>query len=67
MLLCVSVFLILLIFELPSIVSVLDWKVSTLAQMVGVLNEKMQLMERQQKSRPGYGAEVPLGRRGRRW
>jgi len=40
MLLGVSVFLILLIFELLTIVSVLDRKVSTLAQMVGILNEK---------------------------
>jgi len=46
MLLGVSVFLILMIFELLTIVSVLDRKISTLAQMVGILNEKLQLMER---------------------
>lgn len=49
MLLGVSVFLILLIFELLTIVSVLDRRISTLAQMVGILNEKMRLMERRQQ------------------
>ena len=49
MLLGVSVFLILLIFELLTIVSVMDRKISTLAQMVGILNEKMRLIERRQQ------------------
>ena len=49
MLLGVSVFLILLIFELLTIVSVLDRRISTLAQMVGILNEKLRLIERRQQ------------------
>lgn len=51
MLLGVSVFLILLIFELLTIVSVLDRRISTLAQMVGILNEKLHLMERRQSAK----------------
>lgn len=40
MLLCVSTFLILMVFELLSIVSQQDQKIATLAQMVGILMEK---------------------------
>lgn len=46
MLLAVSLFLILMVFELLVIVSVLDSKVSTLAQMIGIHHEKLQLTER---------------------
>ena len=46
MLLAVSLFLILIVFELLVIVSVLDSKVSTLAQMIGIHHEKLQLTER---------------------
>ncbi len=46
MLLAVSLFLILMVFELLTIVSVLDSKVSTLAQMIGIHHEKLQLIER---------------------
>lgn len=46
MLLLVSVFLILMVFELLTIVSVLDSKVSTLAQMVGIHHERLRLVER---------------------
>jgi hypothetical protein len=46
-LLCVSVFLILIIFELLTIVSVQDQKITTLAQMVGILMEHQKLVDRQ--------------------
>ena len=46
MLLCVSVFLILMVFELLSIVSVQDRKITTLAQMVGILMEHQKLVDR---------------------
>ncbi len=59
MLLGVSVFLVLLIFELLTIVSVLDRRVSTLAQMVGILNEKLQLIERRQADQPPKGTGPP--------
>ncbi len=47
MLLCVSVFLILTVFELLTIVSVQDRKITTLAQMVGILMEHQQLVDRE--------------------
>jgi len=47
MLLGVSVFLILIVFELLTIVSVQDRKITTLAQMVGILMENQKLVDRQ--------------------
>lgn len=47
MLLCVCIFLIFVVFELLSIVSVLDRKITTLAQMVGILMEHQKLVDRQ--------------------
>jgi len=47
MLLCISIFLILIIFELLSIVSVQDRKITTLAQLVGILMEHSKLVDRQ--------------------
>ncbi len=47
MLLCVSVFLILTVFELLTIVSVQDRKITTLAQMVGILMEHQKLVDRE--------------------
>jgi hypothetical protein len=46
MLLCVSIFLILIIFELLTIVSVMEQKITTLAQMVGILMEHQRLVDR---------------------
>lgn len=42
MVLCVAAFLLLMVFELLSIVSQQDRKITTLAQMVGILMEKQQ-------------------------
>jgi hypothetical protein len=47
MLLCVTVFLILIVFELLTIVSVQDRKITTLAQLVGILMENDKLVDRQ--------------------
>src|SRR5665213_2267359 len=47
MLLCVSVLLILIVFELLTIVSVQDRKITTLAQLVGILMEHEKLVDRQ--------------------
>jgi hypothetical protein len=47
MLLGISVFLILIVFELLTIVSVQDRKITTLAQMVGILMENQKLVDRQ--------------------
>src|ERR1019366_4943702 len=47
MLLCMSMFLILIVFELLTIVSVQDQKITTLAQMVGILMEHQRLVDRQ--------------------
>ena len=44
-LICVSVFLFLVVFELLSIVSVQDQKINSLAQFVGILMEKQKLAE----------------------
>lgn len=46
-LLCVSIFLILIVFELLTIVSVQDRKITTLAQLVGILMEHHKLVDRQ--------------------
>jgi hypothetical protein len=45
-LICVSVFLFLAVFELLTIVSQQDRKITTLAQMVGILMERQNLNER---------------------
>jgi small-conductance mechanosensitive channel len=45
-LLCVAAFLILVIFELLTIVSLQDRKISTLAQIVGILMEKHGISDR---------------------
>ena len=45
-LICVSVFLFLAVFELLTIVSLQDRKITTLAQMVGILMERQNLNER---------------------
>ena len=52
MLLSVSIFLILVIFELLTIVSVQDQKITTLAQMVGILMEHQRLVDRQHDLHP---------------
>lgn len=59
-LLGVSVFLLLLVFELLSIVSVQDRKINALAQVVGILMEKQKLVEKEH--RPGAGEQVGVGR-----
>ena len=46
-LLCVTGFLTVMVFELLTIVSVQDQKISTLAQLVGILMEKQKLAERE--------------------
>lgn len=68
MLLCVSIFVFLIIFELLTIVSVQDRKITTLAQMVGILMEHQKLVDRQHdgitpKDEPGQPHEMlSLGR-----
>ena len=49
MLLCISAFLLLMVFELLSIVSQQDRKITTLAQMVGILMEKQQKAAEQEQ------------------
>jgi len=44
-LICVSVFLFLVVFELLTIVSVQDQKINALAQLVAILMEKQKLAE----------------------
>lgn len=51
-LLFVSVFFLLMILELLSIVSQQDRKITTLAQMVGILMEKQQLVDRGRTAPP---------------
>ena len=51
-LICVSVFLFLVVFELLTIVSVQDQKINSLAQLVAILMEKQKLAE------PEHRAEV---------
>ena len=46
-LLCVTGFLTVMVFELLTIVSLQDQKISTLAQLVGILMEKQKLAERE--------------------
>jgi hypothetical protein len=65
MLLGVSVFLILTVFELLTIVSVQDRKITTLAQMVGILMEQQKLVDRQHhgitpKDEPGVRTAAEL-------
>ena len=50
-LICVSVFFFLIVFELLSIVSVQDQKITALAQLVGILMEREKLAE--PEHRPG--------------
>ena len=56
-LICVSVFLFLMVFELLSIVSVQDQKITALAQLVGILMEKEKLAdpEHRPEAEPEYG------------
>ncbi len=51
-LLCVSAFLILMVFELLTIVSLQDRKIATLAQIVGILMEKHGMNERLPENPP---------------
>jgi hypothetical protein len=44
-LLCVTAFLLLMVFELLTIVSIQDRKINTLSQMVGILMEKQGLSQ----------------------
>jgi hypothetical protein len=60
-LMCVSVFLFLVVFELLSIVSVQDQKITALAQLVGILMEKQKLAEpehRPEQEGSGHRAEL---------
>jgi hypothetical protein len=57
MLLTVSIFLILVVFELLTIVSVQDQKITTLAQMVGILMEHQRLVDRQHDLHLDGGSE----------
>ena len=49
-LICVSVFLFLIVFELLTIVSVQDQKITALAQLVAILMEKEKLAEPEHRS-----------------
>jgi hypothetical protein len=49
-LICVSVFLFLVVFELLTIVSVQDQKINSLAQLVAILMEKQKLAEPEHRS-----------------
>jgi hypothetical protein len=64
-LLCMSVFLILMVFELLCIVSLQDRKITTLAQMVGIIMEKHGLTERamqfERDKRESAGRSMPRG------
>src|SRR2546423_13048335 len=65
-LLCVTMFLILLIFELLTIISQQDRKITTLAQMVGILMEKQNLIEQRHVALHPEDAEAVLvGQRAR--
>jgi hypothetical protein len=57
-LICVSVFLFLVVFELLTIVSVQDQKITALAQLVAILMEKQMLSE--PEHRPA-SADAPAG------
>jgi hypothetical protein len=56
--LCVAIFLILMVFELLTIVSQQDQKITTLAQMVGILTEKLE--KRDQNSVAATPASPPF-------
>lgn len=56
-LICVSVFLFLVVFELLTIVSVQDQKITALAQMVAILMEKQKLAE--PEHRPEHAEIAP--------
>ena len=58
-LLCVSTLLTLMVFELLTIVSVQDQKITTLAQHVGILMEKQRLVEPEHA--PGADSVVSTG------
>ena len=53
-LICISFFLFLIVFELLSIVSVQDQKITALAQLVGIMMEKQKLAD--PEHRPGAEA-----------
>jgi hypothetical protein len=57
-LLCVAAFLILMVFELLTIVSLQDRKIATLAQIVGILMEKHGMSDRLPAENP---PRVPPG------
>jgi hypothetical protein len=60
--LCVVAFLILMIFELLTIVSLQDRKISTLAQLVGIMMEKQGMnghIKQSLDSTPTPGADTP--------
>jgi len=59
-LLCVAGFLTVMVFELLTIVSVQDQKITTLAQHVGILMEKQKLAEPEHT--PGMETESITGR-----
>ena len=52
-LICVSVFLFLIVFELLTIVSVQDQKITALAQLVGILMEKHKLADPEHRPQDG--------------
>jgi hypothetical protein len=56
-LLCVTGFLTVMVFELLTIVSVQDQKITTLAQLVGILMEKQKLAEPEHTPARQDGAE----------
>lgn len=58
-LICVAVFLFLAVFELLTIVSMQDRKITTLAQMVGILMERQNLNERAVRDDPENRAGTP--------
>ncbi|HZL34557.1 MAG TPA: DUF2304 domain-containing protein [Tepidisphaeraceae bacterium] len=58
-LICVSFFLFLIVFELLSIVSVQDQKITALAQLVGILMEREKLADPEHRpGAEGVGAET---------
>jgi prepilin signal peptidase PulO-like enzyme (type II secretory pathway) len=68
-LICVSVFLFLIIFELLTIVSVQDQKITALAQLVGILMQKHKLADPEHRPQDSADDEQPparqVARRGR--
>jgi hypothetical protein len=57
----VSVFLFLVVFELLTIVSVQEQRITTLAQLVGILMEKQKLVEREHAPGAEPGEDRPAG------